>query len=227
MSSNFYVMSAIALDVFMIAYTLWVLSLNQKGKMPWSIGAGLAVWLVILHFGLSNQLLFSPKISGIAFLLVIFGGVGLVGAMLFSIKSIRTRLLELTQEQLLLLQGIRVFFGAGFLMQAAQGHIPLVFGVIDGWTHITAGFLGLAAAFTVSKKLYGNSRILFANLFGLADILIVASSIALILLPELTPHHTMMYAVFLPAPLWLWFHLISLWKLKKLEGLVLQPYDQN
>jgi len=23
----------------------------------------------------------------------------------------------------------------------------------------------------------------------------------------------MMYAVFLPAPLWLWFHLISMWKL--------------
>lgn len=213
MSANFYVVAAIALDLFMIVYTLWVLSLNQKGKMPWGIGIGLLMWLAVLHLGLSNHLLFSPHISGIAFLFIIFAGVGLVGAILFSIKPIRTRLLELTQEQLLLLQGIRVFFGAGFLMQAAQGHIPLVFGVIDGWTHITAGFLGLAAAFTVSKKLYGNSRILFANLFGLADILIVASSIALILLPELTPHHTMMYAVFLPAPLWLWFHLISLWKL--------------
>ncbi|MFO1389369.1 hypothetical protein [Cellvibrio sp.] len=220
MSANFYVISAIALDIFMIVYTLWVLSLNQQGKMPWSIGLGLLLWLVVLHLGLSNQLLFSPQISGVAFLFVIFAGVGLVGALLFSIKPIRTRLLELTQEQLLLFQGIRVFFGAGFLMQAAQGHIPLVFGVIDGWTHITAGFLGLAAAFTVSKNLYGNSRVLFANLFGLADILIVASSIALILLPELTPHHTMMYAVFLPAPLWLWFHLISLWKLNTQARLV-------
>lgn len=220
MSANFYVVSAIALDLFMIVYTLWVLSLNQQGKMPWGIGIGLLMWLAVLHLGLSNHLLFSPQISGIAFLFIIVAGVGLVGAILFSIKSIRTRLLELTQEQLLLLQGIRVFFGAGFLMQAAQGHIPLVFGVIDGWTHITAGFLGLAAAFTVSKKLYGNSRILFANLFGLADILIVASSIALILLPELTPHHTMMYAVFLPAPLWLWFHLISLWKLNTQTQLV-------
>jgi hypothetical protein len=69
------------------------------------------------------------------------------------------------------------------------------------------------AAFSVSKGLYGKSRVLFANIFGLADILIVASSIALVLLPDMGPHHTMMYAAFLPAPLWLWFHVISLWKL--------------
>lgn len=210
---SFHVASAIALDLLMIAFTLWVLSLNQKRKMPWGLGTGLLIWLCILHLGISHRLLFSSDISGVGFLAIIFGGVGIVGAALFSIAPVRTRLLALTQEQLLLLQGIRVFFGAGFLMQAAQGQIPLMFGIIDGWTHITAGFLGLAAAFTVSKNLYGNSRILFANIFGLADILVVASSIALILLPELTPHHTMMYAVFLPAPLWFWFHIISLWKL--------------
>lgn len=37
MFSNFYVISAIALDVLMIVYTLWVLSLNQNGKMPWAL----------------------------------------------------------------------------------------------------------------------------------------------------------------------------------------------
>lgn len=213
MSSNFFVLSAIALNLFMIVYTLWVLSLNTSRKMPWSIGAGLLVWLCGLHFFISNKLLFPQNILGITFLMIIFSAVGLVGLVLFSIPATRKRLLELTQEQLMLMQGIRVFFGAGFLMQAAQSHIPLTFGVIDGFTHITAGFLGLIAAFTVSKKLYGKSRVFFANIFGLADILIVASSIALVLLPELGPHHTMMYAVFLPAPLWLWFHIISLWKL--------------
>lgn len=33
------------------------------------------------------------------------------------------------------------------------------------------------------------------------------------LLPVRMPHHPMMYAVFLHSPLWLWFHLISIWKL--------------
>lgn len=218
MFSNFFVLSAIALDVLMIIYTLWVLSLNTSGKIPWTIGAGLFVWLCGVHFFIANQLVFPQNISGITFLITIFAAVGLVGLMLFSIPAIRKRLLDLTQEQLMLMQGIRVFFGAGFLMHAAQSHIPLTFGVIDGFTHITAGFLGLVAAFTVSKNLYGKSRVLFANIFGLADILIVASSIALVLLPELGPHHTMMYAVFLPAPLWLWFHVISLWKLSHFNG---------
>lgn len=213
MSSNFFVVSAIALNLFMIIYSLWVLSLNSLGKMPWSIGAGLLVWLCGLHFFIANQLVFPQNISGITFLMIIFAAVGLVGILLFSLPAIRKRLLELTQEQLMLMQGIRVFFGAGFLMQAAQSHIPLTFGMIDGFTHITAGFLALIAAYTVSKKLYGKSRVFFANIFGLADILIVASSIALVLLQDLGPHHTMMYAVFLPAPLWLWFHIISLWKL--------------
>jgi len=49
--------------------------------------------------------------------------------------------------------------------------------------------------------------------FGLLDILIVASTLSLVILPDMTPHGSMMYAVFLSAPLWLWFHLISIYQL--------------
>jgi hypothetical protein len=72
MFNNFPVVFAIALDIFMIVYTLWVLSLNNDGKMPWGLGAAMAVWLGALHIGLSNQLLFPENISGITFLLIIF-----------------------------------------------------------------------------------------------------------------------------------------------------------
>lgn len=47
----------------------------------------------------------------------------------------------------------------------------------------------------------------------MADILVVASTLALVLLPQIGAHHPMMYAVFLPAPLWLCAHLVSLWRL--------------
>ena len=117
----------------------------------------------------------------------------------------------------MLLQGVRVFFGAVFLMFASQGVLPATFGIIDGFTHIGAGFFGLIAAFSIASGINGKRRAWFANLFGLADILIVASSLALVLLPTIGPHHPMMYAVFLPAPLWLWFHLISIIRLVK-EG---------
>lgn len=209
----------IGLDLLMIVYTLWILSIgNAPQASRWPVAAALLAWLAILHLGLSSRSLFPPDISGTAFLVVIFVAVGVVGAVLLLLPPIRRLLLGLKQQQLLLLQGIRVFFGAAFLMQAATGVLPQGFGIVDGHTHIGAGFFGLVAAFSVAAGIDGRRRAWFANLFGLADILIVAGSLALVLLPHIGPHHSMMYAVFLPAPLWLWFHLISIWKLVRENG---------
>jgi hypothetical protein len=206
------------LDVLMIVYTLWVLSAFKPiGGARFAIGAGMFAWLLVLHLGLTHQAIFPTDISGIAMLIVIFAGVGAVGALLFLIAPVRRILLGLDQRQLLLMQGIRVFFGATFLMQAGTGVLPQTFGIVDGFTHIGAGFFGLVGAFSVASDLHGARRAWFANFFGLADILIVASSLALILLPKIGPHHSMMYAVFLPAPLWLWFHLVSIWRLARNE----------
>lgn len=205
---------AIFLDALMIIYTLWVCSPGSpKGKLSLGIGAGLFIWLGLLHLGLSTKSLFPEDISGVTFLALVFVAVGLIGSLLLLVAPIRNRLLALDQKQLLLLQGIRVLFGANFLMQASLGSLPQTFGIIDGWTHIAAGFFGLIAAFSIATKNSGNRRAWFANIFGIADILIVATTLSLILLPTLTPYHPMMYAVFLPAPLWLWFHLVSMWKL--------------
>jgi hypothetical protein len=214
----------IGLDILMVIYTLWALSLAKPvGRTGVVIGTSLLAWLVALHWGLSNRSIFPQDISGTAFLVMIFAAVGLVGAVLLLIPPLRHLLLDLDQRQLLLLQGIRVFFGATFLMQAGLGVLPHAFGTLDGFTHIGAGFFGLIAAFSVAAGVQGSRRAWFANLFGLADILVVASSLALVLLPQIGPHHSMMYAVFLPAPLWLWFHLISIWKLIRVENRVAQP----
>lgn len=203
----------IGLDIIMITYTLWVLSASNNNRFHLGVGAGLLTWLILLHLGLSTQSLFAEDISGIAFLVIIVAAVGAVGALLLLTPPIRRIVLGLTQQQLLLMQGIRVFFGAIFLMHASVGAMPLVFGIIDGWTHIAAGFFGLVAAYSAVTKVDATRRAWFANLFGLTDILVVASTLALLLLQDITPHGVMMYAVFLPAPLWLWFHLISIYKL--------------
>lgn len=215
----------LGLDLLMIIYTLWALSIfkpigksGKLGKLGLGIGLGMLAWLGVLHLGLSSESLFAKDISGIAFLIIIFAGVGLVGALLFVVPSLRKLLLGLDQRQLMLLQGVRAFFGGTFLMFASLGVLPQGFGIIDGFTHIGAGFFGLIAAFSVAAGVDGNRRAWFANIFGLTDILIVASTLALILLPKIGPHHGMMYAVFLPAPLWLWFHLVSIWKLVRGEA---------
>jgi hypothetical protein len=204
----------IGLDALMIVYTLWVLSLRKPtAGSGVGIGLGLIAWLAVLHFGLANEALFPTGISGPAFLAVIFGAVGVVGAALMLMPAARKIVWALDQEQLLLLQGIRSLFGATFLMFASTGALPQTFGIIDGFTHTGAGFFGLIAAFSLASGANGRRRAWFANFFGLADILIVASSLALILLPQIGPHHPMMYAVFLPAPLWLWCHVVSMVKL--------------
>lgn len=213
----------IALDLLMIVYTLWAISTTKRiGSLISIIGASMLIWLGLLHIGLVNHAIFPSKIAGVTFLSIILGAVGAVGIILLLVPRLRRLLLSLNQQQLLLLQGIRVFFGATFLMQASTGVLPQAFGIVDGFTHIGAGFFGLVAAYSLAAGINGERRAWYANLFGLADILIVASSLALILLPEISPHHSMMYAVFLPAPLWLWFHLISIWKLLRHDAPVLK-----
>ena len=49
----------------------------------------------------------------------------------------------------------------------------------------------------------------------------MAGALSLILLPDIGPQHAMMYAVFLPAPLWLWFHVVSVWKLTAVRRTVM------
>jgi hypothetical protein len=202
----------------MITYTLWCIATSRAGtpvRHIAAIGAVLAAWLGALHLGLSNEAIFPPSIGGVAFLVTIFAAVGGVGALLFVPPGARAIVLGLDQRQLQLLQGIRVFYGAMFLAQAALGVLPLGFGILDGLTHVSAGFFGLIAAFSLASGADGPRRAWFANAFGLADILVVASSIALILLRDIGPHHPMMYAVFLPAPLWFWFHVVSILKLAR------------
>ena len=219
MSENAATWFMMGLDVVMVVYTLWVISLTKpNARLHFGIGLVALTWLILLHGCVSSKSVFPAAISGAVFLVFIFAFVGMVGAALFLFPPVRRFLLDLNQEQLLLFQGIRVFFGAGFLMQASFGNLPVMFGILDGWTHIAAGFFGLIAAFSVAAGVDGVRRAWFANVFGLVDILVVAGSLALFLLPEITPHHSMMYAVFFPAPLWLWFHLLSLWKL---------VYDRN
>ncbi|MBX9756237.1 MAG: hypothetical protein K2X80_15880, partial [Pseudomonadaceae bacterium] len=62
----------LGLDVLMIIYTLWVLSIFKPiGKLGVGITAGMLIWLGALHLGLSSESLFPKEVSGIAFLLII------------------------------------------------------------------------------------------------------------------------------------------------------------
>jgi len=67
----------LGLDLLMIIYTLWALSVFKPiGKIGIGIAAGMLAWLALLHFGLSTESLFPKDISGVGFLMVIFAEAG-------------------------------------------------------------------------------------------------------------------------------------------------------
>jgi hypothetical protein len=209
----------LGLDLAAIVYSV-AIARRAGVSMRLALGAGLVMggWLAVLSWAISTKSVLPANISGPAFFAVVLAFVGVVGVVLFLTPS-RVILSQLSQVDLQALQGIRVFFGASFLMQAALGTMPRTFGIVDGFTHVGAGFLGLYAAHALARDPRATWAAWVSNIFGTVDILVVASSLSLVILPEMTPHHSMMYAVFLPAPLWLWLHVVSIVRLVRVQTL--------
>jgi hypothetical protein len=209
----------IALDLAMIAYTHWIFA---RAGVPNSlrnvVTAGLVALLGLLYLVFSPEGAMPSTMSGPHFLVLIIVYVGLVGGVMLGVPPIRRAMVSLDHSALLLPQGIRVFFGSGFLLQAGTGVLPTTFGILDGFTHVGAGFLGLLAAAMVTARPAQKGAVWLANSFGLGDILTVASTLALVLLPEIGTRHSMMFAVFLPAPIWVWLHVFSIAKLVRSES---------
>jgi glyoxylase-like metal-dependent hydrolase (beta-lactamase superfamily II) len=202
------------------AIALALLAFRRAGAprrgLAWA-AAGLLGWLALLHVGLSRGTLFPRELGGVAFLGAVLAGVGLVGGLL-SVPPVRAAVARLADDQLLKLQGVRLAFGAAFFIQGLTGSLPRAFGVADGVTHMAAGALGLAAAAAIRGGPGGRRLAWIANLFGLVDIAVVLTTIALVLLPKMGPNHPMMQAVFLPAPFWFWWHVHSLLRLARAGG---------
>lgn len=200
------------LDGTSLAVTLRVFSRSGASRHG-LLAAGLAwlAWLGFLHVRLAGRGLFPDDVSGPAFLAWIVAGVAAAG-LVVALPPVRTALARLEPADLLELQVVRILFGATFVAWALEGTLPRVFGAIDGVTHATAGLLALVAASRLRRGPAPGWAWL-AHIFGLGDILVVASSVALVLLPVLTPHHPMMLAVFLPAPFWAVWHLVSMARL--------------
>lgn len=187
---------------------------GSSTRMTIAIGATLLIWIVALVVGIPAGWFLPASVSGLGMYAIILGGAGGLAGGIIAIPAIRSHLLAMPPELLLFPQGLRVFLGAGFLIEAALGVLPTTFGITDGLTHVTAGFLAMSAALglTLWNRKYQRG-VWIATLFGIADILAVATSIAFFLIDEITTHHNMMIAVFFVAPILLALHAASLWQL--------------
>ncbi len=191
---------------FTVVQTLRLFGTQKKVLLV--LSATLSLWLFAVIQVTAID--FFPT-SKIGFLIAILGFAMSI-TLVTLLSPLRKALFKVPQEFLLMPQGLRVFFGAGFLVEASLGIIPTTFGILDGVTHITAAFYALFAAILLRSR-WSSRRVIFtSNLFGLVDILIVACGIPLAILGEISIHHNMMYAAFFAAPIFFTLHVVSIYK---------------
>lgn len=205
----------IFVDLIVLAAGIWLLKIGRASTRALTLFGILSLaWIGFLHFVFAGKNLIPSDISGVSFYFIILAGVG-ISFLVFYTTSFKT-FLNLKQDHIQIAQGLRVFVGAGFLMEGSVGVIPSWFGIMDGYLHVTSGFLALIAAIAFIKQMSSDKKLLWlANIVGIADVLIIATSICFFVWTDLGPYHNMMYVVFYAAPIVLWLHLISVVKLLK------------
>jgi hypothetical protein len=203
----------LGLDLLLASLLIWCLAkLGVPRRAIVCFGGACVGWLALLGWMFGGQQLIPPDIGGPGFFALLLAGVAVVAA-LFFVTPIGDGFLRGGHEWLLIPQGMRAFFGAGFLMQGALGAMPPAFAIADGLTHIAAAVLALWTVWLVGKGYAGRGALWFANLFGLLDIVVVAAGLAFVLLPAMGPYHSVMYAAFFAAPLFIALHLLSIRRL--------------
>lgn len=213
----------LAMDGLLATIVIWILRSNGASvSLMASTGAVVMLWLGFLLWGIGGEHLFPDHMSPWAFYAVILVCIGAVMTVCFT-TPLGTLLSKGGQEMLLLPQGMRAFFGAGFLIEGTLGLLPPNFALMDGITHITAAVLALMTALMLSRRVVGSSSVWLTNLFGLLDLVAVATGIAFVLLSDIGLYHNMMYALFFAAPIFVTLHMLSL-RLELREPTPMPPF---
>ena len=206
----------LAVNIAFMVGTLWLLKKgNASSKLKTLFGLFSIVWIAFIYSVINNKLIISSDISGGIFYAITLFSATLV--LLFFFRSALKNVFDnIKQEDIQWVQGMRVFVACGFLMEGVLGVIPGWFSIMDGFLHVSSGFLALVAAIAVlENSKIKNSLLWVANLVGLIDIIVLVTSINFIVWNDLGPFHNMQTVVFYTGVLLLWFHFISILKLLK------------
>ena len=203
-----------AVNITFLVATLWLLRKGQASMQLQRMFGGFSViWLIFIYFVSFNQVLMPGEISGTVFYVCTLLAAAIV-LLFFNFSTLKGVFDRVRQEDIQWVQGIRVFVAAGFLMEGVMKVIPGWFSIMDGFLHVTSGFLALVAAIAILKKSKNsNSMVWLANIVGLADILIIVTSINFLVWEDIGPFHNMQTVVFFTGVILLWLHFISITKL--------------
>ena len=155
----------IGVDVLIALSTIWLFWKGKASKRSNLIVATLfALAIATLHW-LFGQKQIPESTPAITFYIVILGGAGTIVLLL---ERLAARVMHnLDQVHLQLVQGLRVFIGGGFLMEGVVDVIPQAFSIMDGFFHISSGFLALTGAIALLIRYRRAKLILWiANIVG-------------------------------------------------------------
>ena len=169
------------------------------------ISAMLLLAAVQIKFGI----VLPGDMNGVVYFMMILLLVGVYGILMY-FSPLRVAFVNLSTDSSLALQGLRVLFGANFLIQGAFGVLPLGAGLVHGIMHVLTGVLCLYAALVFLQSKPARNFILVANLFGIIDILVTAFDISFVSFEAMGLRHGINYAVFFAAPLYFWLHIFSI-----------------
>lgn len=206
----------IGVNIIFLFATLWLLKIGRASQTTkWIFGLVSIAWIIFIHFVFSNKLIIPIDISGGAFYALTLSSATLV-LTIFYFSPLKKIFDTISQENIQIVQGLRVFVASGFLMEGVLNVIPAWFSIMDGFLHVTSGFLALIASIAVVKNQSSKNQLLWlANIVGVLDIFIIVTSISLIVWKDLGAFHNMQYVVFYTGVLLLWFHFVSISKLIK------------
>lgn len=194
--------------------TLWLLRRGGAGpglRRTFSIVS--LLWLGLIYWISIDRALLPVAISGATFYAFTLGAAAL-GLAFFYFSRLREIFDRIRQEDLQRIQGLRVFVAAGFLMEGVVGVIPGWFAILDGYLHVSSGFLAFMAALAVANQRPDQTTWLWvANLVGLADIIIIVTGIHFAAWDAIGPFHNMQTVVFYTGVLLLWLHWVSIRRL--------------
>ncbi|MEN8194784.1 MAG: hypothetical protein ABFS12_18330 [Bacteroidota bacterium] len=201
----------ISMEIFLILTLVKIIG-QSKIENPAVAKAGtiFSIWLATVVLLIGGIKILPENIGSIPLFTIILIGVVASG---FFFLILKDEFINMSQELLLLPQAFRMFFGAGFIVEAVYGIMPATYGVIDGILHITTAFLATTLAIWIARGCKCYKSLIMVNIFGLLDIVIVAYGISFFILSDIGGHHNVFYAVFFAAPVFIWLHLMSLYKL--------------
>jgi len=214
LATTYYVL---ALNSILAIALLLLLKIGKASKTTiTTTGMVSFLYIALEHWGIGGGNIFPKDISGATYYIIILVGATIGVGLLY--LTLRKPFFNLSQENLQMTQGLRVFVSAGFFTEAALGIIPLEFGIMDGFMHATSAFTALiAATLYVKKSAFKNKALWIANIIGVTDILIIVTSICFWEWENIGPNHNMQYVVFFGGVVFLWIHLVSIIKLIKIN----------